>query len=136
MDPERAHDRTLDVLEFVSSMRSACAAVASFHSHHDPRLAVNAFGLSFANPLGVAAGLDKDARIIPVLAALGFGHVEIGTVTPRPQPGNPRPRVFRMPADGALINRFGFPSQGAEAVAARLEALGARPCVAGSGPRC
>lgn len=131
LEPERAHDLTLDILERVSGLRSACALVASLHAHDDARLATRAFGVAFANPLGVAAGLDKDARIVPLLAALGFGHVEVGTVTPRAQPGNPRPRVFRLPDDGALVNRLGFPSQGAEAVALRLSGLGERPCVIG-----
>jgi dihydroorotate dehydrogenase len=131
LDSERAHDLALDVLERVSSLRSACALVAACHAHEDARLATHAFGLRFANPLGVAAGLDKDARAVRALAALGFGHVEIGTVTPRPQPGNPRPRVFRLPEDGALVNRLGFPSQGATAVAERLAELGERSAVVG-----
>ncbi|MBF4163191.1 quinone-dependent dihydroorotate dehydrogenase [Nocardioides acrostichi] len=81
---------------------------------------VEAMGLSFANRLGLAAGFDKDAEGIAALAALGFGHVEIGTVTGRPQPGNPRPRLFRLPADRAVLNRMGFNNSGAEAVAHRL----------------
>jgi dihydroorotate dehydrogenase len=83
---------------------------------------VHAFGLRFANPIGVAAGLDKNALALNGWAALGFGYVEIGTVTPRPQPGNPPPRVFRLPADRALINRLGFPNDGAARVAERLRA--------------
>jgi dihydroorotate dehydrogenase len=86
---------------------------------------VEAFGLTFPNPLGLAAGYDKNATAWRGLAALGFGHVEIGTVTPRPQPGNPRPRIARIPAHLALVNRLGFPSDGAVAVARRLE--GPRP---------
>lgn len=81
---------------------------------------VEAFGLRFRNPIGLAAGYDKDGSAWRALAALGFGHVEIGTVTPRPQPGSPRPRVYRLPERGALINHMGFPSAGADAVAARL----------------
>ena len=87
----------------------------------DPVLATNAVGLRFSSPLGLAAGFDKDARAVPALGTLGFGHVEIGTVTPRPQPGNPRPRIFRLRTERALINRLGFPSQGLDAVAKRLE---------------
>ena len=79
----------------------------------DPRLGVEAFGLRFPNPVGLAAGLDKDAEAPAAFAALGFGMVEIGTVTPRPQPGNPKPRMFRLPEDDGLINRMGFPSGGA-----------------------
>lgn len=82
-------------------------------------------GLTFPNVVGLAAGYDKDARGWRGLAALGFGHIEVGTVTPKPQPGNPLPRLFRLPADQALINRMGFPSEGAGAVAGRLG--GSRP---------
>jgi dihydroorotate dehydrogenase len=81
---------------------------------------VQAFGLTFKNPVGLAAGYDKDAVAIPGLAALGFGHVEVGTVTPKPQPGNPRPRLFRLLEDEAVINRLGFPSRGSEFVQKRL----------------
>ena len=80
----------------------------------------NAFGLDFPSPLGLAAGLDKGATLLPLWQALGFGHVEIGTVTPRPQPGNPKPRLFRFPEAGLILNRMGFNSEGAEVVAARL----------------
>lgn len=89
----------------------------------DGRLAVKAFGLDFLNPLGLAAGFDKNAVAAGAFAPLGFGFAEIGTVTPRPQPGNPRPRIFRFPRDGAVINRLGFPSEGHLAVHARLERI-------------
>lgn len=89
----------------------------------DARLAVRALGRDFPNPLGVAAGFDKDAEGVRALLRLGFGAVEVGTVTARPQPGNPRPRLFRLPADAALVNRMGFNNAGADAVAARLRAL-------------
>ncbi|KAB1192965.1 quinone-dependent dihydroorotate dehydrogenase [Haloferax sp. MBLA0076] len=88
----------------------------------DPRLATTAFGLDFPNPVGVAAGFDKNAEIPTVLAALGFGHVEVGGVTAKPQTGNPRPRMFRLPEDEALINRMGLNNEGADAVGARLSA--------------
>ena len=80
----------------------------------------NAFGLDFPSPLGLAAGLDKGATLLPLWQALGFGHVEIGSVTPRPQPGNPKPRLFRFPGAGLILNRMGFNSEGAEVVAGRL----------------
>ena len=80
---------------------------------------VHALGLRFAGPLGLAAGFDKNAQGVDALAALGFGHVEIGTVTGEPQPGNDRPRLFRLPADRAVVNRMGFNNDGAEAVARR-----------------
>ena len=86
----------------------------------DDRLRTNAFGLPFPNPVGVAAGFDKNARVPRALAALGFGHVEVGGVTAEPQPGNPRPRMFRLAEDRALVNRMGFNNEGADAVGARL----------------
>ena len=88
----------------------------------DPRLAVRAFGLNFPNPVGMAAGFDKHAEVPDALLKLGFGFVEVGTVTPRPQVGNPRPRVFRLPRDEGVINRLGFNSEGADAVLRRLAA--------------
>ena len=92
----------------------------------DPVLRVRALGLDFPGPVGLAAGFDKDARGVAGLGALGFGFVEVGTVTARPQPGNPRPRVFRLPADRALVNRMGFNNDGAAAAAARLRRLADR----------
>lgn len=87
----------------------------------DPRLAVSAFGLHFPNPVGLAAGFDKNAAVPDAMAKFGFGFVECGTVTPRPQIGNPRPRLFRLPEDGAVINRMGFNNGGMEEAAANLE---------------
>jgi dihydroorotate dehydrogenase len=94
----------------------------------DPRLAVSAFGLTFPNPVGLAAGFDKNGEVADAVLRLGFGFTEVGTVTPRPQAGNPRPRVFRLAPDEAVINRLGFNSQGADAVLARFAA---RPQAAG-----
>jgi dihydroorotate dehydrogenase len=91
---------------------------------NDDRLAVEAFGLRFRNPIGLAGGYDKDGSAVMGLGCLGFGHVEVGTVTLRPQPGNPRPRIFRLPEDQALINTMGFPSLGSQAVARRLGKIG------------
>jgi dihydroorotate dehydrogenase len=101
------------------------AAVATLRHHIGstpdlPSLPVSVAGLDFANPLGLAAGFDKDASCPDGALQLGFSHVELGTITPRPQPGNPRPRVFRLPADGAVINRYGFNSRGMKMVAAQL----------------
>jgi dihydroorotate dehydrogenase len=87
----------------------------------DPRLAVSAFGLRFPNPIGLAAGFDKNAEVPEAVLRLGFGFVEVGTLTPRPQPGNPGPRLFRLRADGAVINRFGFNNEGYERARQRLE---------------
>ena len=94
--------------------------IASRYVVDDPRLHVSAFGLDFPNPVGVAAGFDKNAEIPRALAALGFGHVEVGGVTAEPQAGNPRPRLFRLADDGALINRMGFNNDGADVIGERL----------------
>lgn len=129
-DPERIHERTLRLLELtqrISLGRRLLGALAG----RRPGRPVEAFGLRFPNPLGVAAGFDKDARVARGLAALGFGHVEVGTLTPRPQPGNPKPRLFRLRTDEALVNRLGFPNQGAEAAVPRLAALAGRDFVLG-----
>ena len=92
-----------------------------------PDLSVTSAGLRFAHPVVLAAGFDKDAEAVAGFFAAGFAGVEVGTVTPRPQPGNPSPRLFRIPEARALINRMGFNNHGAEAMAARLRALGPRP---------
>ncbi len=89
----------------------------------DPRLHTSVADITFANPVGLAAGFDKDGRHVAALAALGFGFLELGTVTPQPQPGNPQPRLFRLPADKALVNRMGFNNAGAFALAERLHTL-------------
>jgi len=120
VDAETMHNRTLDGLALVSRSRALTAAAASLYRYDDPRLAVNVFGATFSNPVGVAAGLDKNGIAVPALLALGFGFVEIGTVTPVSQPGNPKPRVFRLPEDDALINRLGFPGKGVEQVERNL----------------
>jgi len=128
-EPEVSHDVALRAL-------SAVAVIAPLlHSRlrvDDPRLKTSAFGLDFANPVGLSAGFDKNAVAVRGLAALGFGHVEIGTVTPRPQPGRPKPRLFRLKQDEALINRLGFPSLGAPAVADNLRHLARRSFVLGA----
>ena len=114
LDPESAHHLTLRLLRLAGAFAPVRAALRSLFCVTDPALGVNAFGLEFPNPLGLAAGYDKDGAALAGLACLGFGHIELGTVTPRPQPGNPRPRIFRLPEDQALINRMGFPNAGAE----------------------
>jgi dihydroorotate dehydrogenase len=112
LDPERAHELTLKALEAGVHPRPA----APDH----PCLATLAWGLALPNPLGMAAGYDKDARVPDALIGMGLGHVEVGTVTPRPQSGNPRPRLFRLVRDRALINRLGFNNAGHAAALARL----------------
>jgi len=115
-DPERAHELTLDALARTQNTPLACAYAA-------PRVAdrITLAGLSFPNRIGLAAGLDKNARCIDAFAAMGFGFVEVGTVTPKPQPGNPKPRMFRLPQRDALINRLGFNNDGLEAFVANVE---------------
>lgn len=116
MDPEDAHVRTMRLLSAASPL---LAGLSSFRIE-DTRLTVEALGLRFPNPVGLAAGLDKHAEAVDAWPNLGAGFVEIGTVTPRPQSGNPRPRLFRLPEDRALVNRMGFNSVGADAVANHL----------------
>ena len=118
LEPERAHALTLAALRMAGAITPARWILQAMYAA--PPKPVHAFGLSFANPVGLAAGYDKDALAVPGLAALGFGHIEIGTVTPLPQPGNPRPRLFRLVEDEAVINRLGFPSRGTEFVQTRL----------------
>ena len=93
---------------------------------HDTILACGVWGRDFANPIGLAAGFDKDAEAVAGAFALGFGFVELGSVTPRPQPGNPRPRLFRLTADRGIVNRMGFNGRGLAAAAARLQGAAAR----------
>ncbi|MFN3889390.1 MAG: quinone-dependent dihydroorotate dehydrogenase [Beijerinckiaceae bacterium] len=122
LDPETAHRATIAALRY-APMPSAGA--------DDARLRTQAFGLDFPNPLGMAAGFDKGAEVPDALLRAGFGFVEIGTVTPRPQPGNPRPRLFRLVEDEGVINRFGFNSEGHAAVHERLKARAGRAGVLG-----
>ncbi|MDP4023100.1 quinone-dependent dihydroorotate dehydrogenase [Methylobacterium sp. NEAU 140] len=122
LDAERAHDLTIHAL---------AALPPSAPPADDPLLAVEAFGHRFPNPVGLAAGFDKGARVPDALLGLGFGFVEVGGVVPRPQPGNPKPRVFRLPADRAVINRFGLNSEGLPTVAGRLRARAGRPGLVG-----
>jgi dihydroorotate dehydrogenase len=118
LEPERAHALTLGLIRFAGSISPFRAILRKWFAGPDRQ--VRAFGLSFHNPVGLAAGYDKDGLAWRGLASLGFGHIEIGTVTPRPQDGNPRPRLFRLPDEQALINRLGFPGKGADYVAERL----------------
>ncbi len=119
---ETAHRAVSELLHLVQDTPIE-DRLARHYAVDDDRLRVDAFGLSFPNPVGVAAGFDKNARVPRALAALGFGHVEVGGVTAEPQPGNPRPRLFRLREDRGLINRMGFNNEGADAVGARLADL-------------
>ncbi|GAA1791636.1 quinone-dependent dihydroorotate dehydrogenase [Actinomadura chokoriensis] len=117
---ETAHHLTMRGLRAVQSVPGLAPLLRRLLAPRDPGLAVHALGLDFPSPLGLAAGFDKDAVVYEALGAFGFGHVEIGTVTGRPQPGNPRPRLFRLPPDRAVINRMGFNNEGSAAAAQRL----------------
>jgi dihydroorotate dehydrogenase len=117
IDPERAHRLTLALLRYAPRLGSRRDAA---------ELQTVAFGLSFSNPVGLAAGMDKNALALKAWERLGFGFAEIGTITPRPQMGNPQPRIWRLPERHALINRMGFPSDGMDRVASRLEQIPAK----------
>jgi dihydroorotate dehydrogenase len=117
LDAESAHRLTMRLLGTVSHFDIALRALRSFQPLPKPK---TVFGLNFPNAIGLAAGLDKNGIALPAWAALGFGFIEIGTVTAKAQPGNPKPRIFRFPAQQALINRLGFNNDGADAIADRL----------------
>ena len=122
LEAENAHRLAVNALKLAPLPAAA---------EDDPHLAVRAFGLNFRNPVGMAAGFDKHSEVPDALLRLGFGFVEVGTVTPLPQPGNPRPRLFRLPADEGVINRLGFNSEGADAVLRRLAARAAEGGIVG-----
>ncbi|MCE9611408.1 MAG: quinone-dependent dihydroorotate dehydrogenase [Chthoniobacter sp.] len=116
-DPEAVHHFAMGMLKVAGPM------LAKFPPVHDPRLARTVFGVTFPNPVGLAAGFDKNAVALPAWEALGFGFAEVGTITARAQPGNPKPRIFRVPECAGIINRLGFNNDGCDAVAARLQRL-------------
>jgi dihydroorotate dehydrogenase len=122
-DPERIHDLTMSGLAFTSRHPGLLRILKTLCQVNHKKLETQVFGLTFPNPIGLAAGMDKNARAIPAWEAMGFGFVEIGSITALAQPGNPKPRLFRLPNDKAVINRMGFNNQGAEVVAKRLETL-------------
>ena len=117
---EVAHRLVMRGLVLVAALPGGCALLSLLSGRPDPALEVEAFGLRFASPVGLAAGLDKDAEAPAAFGAMGFGSVEVGTLTAQPQQGNPTPRLFRLPADRALINRMGFNNRGAADAARRL----------------
>jgi dihydroorotate dehydrogenase len=121
LDPERAHTLTLRSLAMAPRLLRRIAALTA--GPPPPELAREAFGVRLAGPVGLAAGLDKDGVALPFWPSLGFGFLEVGTVTAHPQPGNPRPRLFRLLRDRALINRMGFNNRGSADLAARLRSI-------------
>lgn len=123
IDAERAHRLTLGGLRALGVLPPLRFLLAKRWQTRDPRLAQRLLGLDFPGPLGLAAGFDKDGEVVPGMTALGFSFLELGTVTPRAQPGNPRPRLFRYPAERSLRNALGFNNHGGEALARRLRTL-------------
>ncbi len=132
IEPEKVHHLVMKQLNRAYSVPFIRSIIRSGHSVADKRLERTLWGITFPNPVGLGAGFDKDAKYTDALACLGFGFVEIGTVTPRPQPGNPRPRLFRLPADSGLINRMGFNNEGAKAAAERLRKRKERLVIGGN----
>lgn len=130
LDAEQVHEQTLTALELAQAT-AVGRALLRLLAGKLPQRPVPMAGLTFPNVLGMAAGFDKDVRVARGLALLGFGHIEVGTLTPRPQTGNERPRIFRLRPDEALINRMGFPNGGTTAALPRLRALVPRPFVLG-----
>lgn len=116
MNPEQAHRYTLALVKLAGDFPPASALLRRMYETPDSRLGVEAFGLKFKNPVGLAAGYDKDGQAVRGLSCLGFGHVEVGTLTPAPQPGNPLPRIHRVPGSEALVNNMGFPNAGIDAL--------------------
>jgi len=131
-NPEKIHHFTFSFLKFFGSIPFAKNILRALYSLDDPKLERELFGIKFKNPIGLAAGLDKDAKLIDELACLEFGFIEIGTLTPKPQAGNDKPRLFRLPEDQALINRMGFNNQGVIAAVERLKKRKSRVIVGGN----
>ncbi len=123
LPPEAAHRFTVFFLDVAARVAPLRRLLRHWYGMSDKRLERSVMGLPFNNPVGLAAGFDKDGKHIAGLACLGFGFIEVGTVTPQPQAGNPRPRLFRLPADRALINRMGFNNEGLDALVLRLKRL-------------
>ena len=119
--PEFIHKVTFTILKIIFSIPGIKGLINKIYNKKTPALNCTVFGINFSNPIGLAAGFDKNAEMFEELSAFGFGFIEIGTLTPEPQPGNPTPRVFRIPADKGLINRMGFNNDGLESAVKRLK---------------
>ncbi|MBI33977.1 MAG: dihydroorotate dehydrogenase (quinone) [Flavobacteriales bacterium] len=120
-DPEKVHHKVFNMIKLISSIPGVSSVNRLLFQVKNKQLEREVFGLRFINPVGLAAGFDKDALLFNELGDFGFGFIEIGTLTPKGQPGNPKPRLFRLPEDSALINRMGFNNQGVEAAVERLK---------------
>jgi dihydroorotate dehydrogenase len=131
-DPEAIHHFTFRFLKIALAVPGVKSLVSAIYGKRHVSLKRNFFGLEFENPVGLAAGFDKDARLIDELAAFGFGFIEIGTLTPKPQPGNDKPRLFRLREDEAIINRMGFNNEGVEAAVERLRDRKSKVIVGGN----
>lgn len=131
-DPEAIHHFVFKVLSIKGKIPGFNPLLKALFDYRDPRLEKTLFGIRFSNPVGLAAGFDKDAKLIDELACFGFGFIEIGTLTPRPQAGNEKPRLFRLPEDQALINRMGFNNEGVEAAVNRLRKRNSKVIIGGN----
>lgn len=130
--PEKAHHITFTLIKILFIIPGISSIFRAIYTVKDKRLERTVFGITFPNPVGLAAGFDKDARIVDEFSSLGFGFIEIGTVTPVPQSGNDKPRLFRLPEDEAIINRMGFNNGGMKAVAARLRKRKSKVLIGGN----
>ncbi|MDN3669587.1 quinone-dependent dihydroorotate dehydrogenase [Echinicola jeungdonensis] len=130
--PEKAHHFTFSLTKLTFNLPLVKNFIKGAYSFDHPQLEKEVFGLKFKNPIGLAAGFDKDAKLIDEMAMLGFGFIEIGTLTPKPQPGNPQPRLFRLPQDESLINRMGFNNGGVEDAILRLRKRKSRVLIGGN----
>ena len=131
MDPEKAHYKTVSLFRTALAMPFGKSIIRSLYNFQSPKLEKKLFGLTFKNPVGLAAGFDKDGKFYREMSHLGFGFIEIGTVTPLPQVGNPKPRLFRLPQDEGLINRMGFNNDGVDAMVERLKEFEAEDVIIG-----
>ena len=123
MDAEKAHYRMMSLFKIATLIPFGKTLIKMVYGYQDEKHSIKIFGLNFSNPVGLAAGFDKDGRFIDILSLLGFGFIEVGTVTPWPQEGNPKPRLFRLKKDKALINRMGCNNQGVDALVERLKTV-------------
>lgn len=121
LDAEQVHHKAIQLGQFAGSIKPIRAILSYLYGFSDPRLETEVCGIRFPNPLGLAPGWDKNGRAINLLSAMGFGHVEVGSISRDPSPGNPKPRLFRLPLDQALVVYYGMPNDGANAIAARLK---------------
>lgn len=121
LDAEKAHYFTFNLVKFLFKIPFVPSIFKAFYQYENPKLSKQVFGLTFKNPVGLAAGFDKNAVLVDELSAMGFGFIEIGTLTPKAQPGNDKPRLFRLKADEALINRMGFNNDGVKEAVTRLK---------------